>query len=248
MQAQYLAELVGTMMLVFMGNGVVANAVLNKTNASQSKDNWIVITAGWGFALMIAVYLTGWVSGAHLNPAVSLAMFVMGKISMNVMIGYAMAQLLGAMIGAFLVYLVYLNHFNATDNTGAILGSFSSSPNIKCPLINLITEMMGAAVLVIGILAITSPYNAVDKGLAPLLIGLLLWGIGLSIGGPTGFAVNPARDLGPRLMHAILPIKNKGSSGWLYSWVPVVGPLLGGFVGALVFKTLEAIWKTTLVG
>lgn len=235
----FLAELLGTMILVTLGDGVVANVVLAKTKGHNS--GWIVITTGWAMAVTIAVYAVGSFSGAHLNPAVTLGLAAIGKFAWAQVPAYLAAQMLGAFLGAVLVWLAYLPHWEATADQGGKLAIFSTGPAIRHTAGNLLTEIIGTAVLVCGVLAILRPENLVpntgfDKGFAPFLVGLLVWSIGLSLGGPTGYAINPARDLGPRLAHALLPISGKGGSDWGYAWIPVVGPLLGGVLGALVFK------------
>jgi glycerol uptake facilitator protein len=235
----YLAELVGTMLLIILGDGVVANVVLNKTKGQNS--GWIVITAGWALAVAVAVYSVGAISGAHLNPAVTLAMAALGKFEMAKVTGYIAAQMAGAFLGAVVVWLAYLPHWEVTEDKGAKLAVFCTGPAIRKPALNLVTEIIGTFVLVLGVLAILRPENLVpksgfDTGFGPALVGVLVWSIGLSLGGPTGYAINPARDLGPRLAHAVLPIAGKGDSDWSYAWVPVVGPILGGLLGGFFFR------------
>ncbi len=235
----FMAELFGTMLLIILGDGVVANVVLNKTKGQNS--GWIVITTGWAMAVIIAVYAVNSFSGAHLNPAVTVGLAAIGKFSWAAVPGYVAAQLIGAFLGAVIVWLAYLPHWAATEDKAGKLAVFSTGPAIRRPFANLLTEIIGTAILVLGVLAILRPENLVansgfDKGLAPFLVGLLVWGIGLSLGGPTGYAINPARDLGPRLAHALLPIAGKGSSDWSYAWVPIVGPLIGGVIGAVIFN------------
>lgn len=232
----FLAELVGTMILILLGNGVVANVVLKQTKGGNS--GWIVISAGWGFAVAIAVYATGWISGAHLNPAVTLGMWIYGSISGKTAVMYIIAQLIGAFCGAILVYLTYKRHYDETDNPGLILATFSTAPAIRDFKWNLVTEIVGTAVLVFGVLGIFNSHNGIASGFGPYAVGILVYSIGLSLGGPTGYAINPARDLGPRIAHALLPIKHKAGSDWQYAWVPIVGPLIGGAVGALLYKFL----------
>lgn len=237
----YLAELLGTLILVLLGDGVVANVVLGRTKGNNA--GWIVITAGWAFAVTIAVYCTLAVSGAHLNPAVTLAMAVLGKFDWALVPGYLAAQVAGGFLGAVLVWLAYLPHWRETEGPGAKLAVFCTGPAIRHAPSNLLCEAIGGAMLVLGLLAILTPENLVpgsgfDKGFAPALVGVLVWGIGLSLGGPTGYAINPARDLGPRLAHALLPIPGKGDSDWGYAWVPVLGPILGGILGALLHRGL----------
>jgi glycerol uptake facilitator protein len=234
------AEMVGTALLVLFGDGVVANAVL-----SRSKGNgggWIVITAGWGLAVMIGVYTVGTISGAHLNPAVTVGLAAIGKFQADLVAGYVAAQMAGAMIGATLVWLAYLPHWGETADPAAKLGVFCTAPGIRYTAGNLICEMIGTAALVFGALTIPSTTNLTAEGWAtgfgPLLMGLLVFAIGLSLGGPTGYAINPARDLGPRLAHALLPIAGKGGSDWGYAWIPVAGPIAGGLIGAGLFRWL----------
>ena len=237
------AEIIGTMILVLLGNGVVAGAVLQKTKSHNS--GWIVITAGWGMAVAVGVYLVGAISGAHLNPAVtvSLAMIGHGDFGWSQVPGYILAQIIGAILGSVLVWLAYLPHWKETQDEAAKLAVFCTAPGIRDKPKNLITEIIGTFVLVLGVLTILRPENLVpesglDRGLGPLLVGLLVFSIGLSLGGPTGYAINPARDLGPRIAHALLPIHGKGNNDWSYAWVPVVGPLIGGAIAAMVFKWL----------
>lgn len=233
-----LAEFLGTMLLVLLGDGVVANVVLTKSKGEGS--GWIVITTGWALAVAVAAYSVGAVSGAHLNPAVTIGLATIGRFPWSDVPGYLLAQMAGAFIGAVLVWLAYRPHFSLTADPAAKLSVFCTAPAVRRPSANLITEVIGTAVLVIGVLAILRPANLAPStgfaaGLGPLLVGVLVWSIGLSLGGPTGYAINPARDLGPRLAHAILPIAGKGSSDWAYAWVPIVGPIFGGVVGALVY-------------
>jgi glycerol uptake facilitator protein len=242
----FTAELIGTALLILMGDGVVANVLLNKSKAQNA--GWIVVATGWGLAVALAVYCVGSFSGAHLNPAVTIGMAVIGKFEWSQVGGYLAAQMLGAMIGATLVWLAYLPHWKETPDPGAKLGIFCTAPAIRNSGANLITEIIGTFVLVLGVLAILTPKNlkpehGFDSGLGPLLVGVLVLGIGISLGGPTGYAINPARDLGPRLAHAILPIAGKGGSDWGYAWIPVIGPILGGVLGALFY---QAIWPAAV--
>jgi glycerol uptake facilitator protein len=235
----FFAEVIGTMLLIVLGDGVVANVVLNKTKGHNA--GWIVVTAGWAFAVTIAVYCVNSVSGGHLNPAVTVAMLVLGKIGVDMALGYIAAQMVGAFLGAIIVWLAYLPHWAVTEDKASKLGVFCTIPAIRKPTANLICEIIGTFVLVLGVLAILRPENllkgsGLDMGLGPALVGIIVWAIGLSLGGPTGYAINPARDLGPRLAHAVLPIPGKGDSDWGYAWVPVVGPIIGGIIAALFFK------------
>jgi len=233
----FMGELIGTMILIILGDGVVANVLLKKSKGQDS--GWIVITTGWAFAVAVAVYAVGWVSGAHINPAVTIGLAAIGKFPWSQVPGYILAQMIGAFLGAVIVFLAYLLHWAETDDQGAKLAVFSTGPAIRNYPLNLLTEIIGTFVLVLGVLAITDSHNALSSGLAPLLVGILVWGIGLSLGGPTGYAINPARDLGPRIAHALLPIPGKGGSDWAYAWVPVVGPVVGGILGALFYA---AVW------
>ena len=241
---KFTAELIGTALLILLGDGVVANVLLSKSKGQNS--GWIVIATGWGLAVALAVYTVNAFSGAHLNPAVTLGLATIGKIAWADVPLYAAAQLAGAYLGAALVWLAYLPHWRETADTGAKLGVFCTAPAIRRPVANLLTEIIGTFMLVLGVLAILTPKNlqpahGFDMGLGPLLVGLLVFGIGVSLGGPTGYAINPARDLGPRLAHWLLPIAGKGGSDWSYAWVPVVGPLVGGVLGALCYKALWVV-------
>lgn len=245
----FVAELVGTMILILLGGGVVANVVLAESKGRNG--GWIVIAWGWGMAVAMAVYAVGRISGAHLNPAVTLGLASIGEFSWSLVPLYMLAQLAGAFLGAVLVYAAYLPHWQATEDAGAKLAVFSTGPAIRHRLGNLLTEIIGTAMLVFGVLAIGAiaqglPAETVQESLilgfgtwfGPLLVGLLVLSLGLSLGGPTGYAINPARDLGPRIAHALLPIPGKGSSDWAYAWIPVAAPLAGGVLGALLFVLL----------
>lgn len=237
----YLAEFIGTALLVLLGDGVVANVVLARSKGFNS--GWIVIATGWGLAVALAAYTVGTISGAHLNPAVTLALASIGNFSAAKVPGYIAAQFAGAFTGAILVWLAYLPHWKVTEDKAAKLGVFCTAPGIRDPLSNVLCEAIGTGVLVFGALAIPSTTNLAGPGWAtgfgPLLVGLLVFAIGLSLGGPTGYAINPARDLGPRLAHALLPIAGKGSgSDWGYAWIPVVGPIAGGLAGACLHRLL----------
>jgi glycerol uptake facilitator protein len=232
----FLAELIGTFILVLLGDGVIAGVVLARSKAQNA--GWLVIAAGWGLALAVAVYAVGQFTGAHLNPAVTLALAVNGQTPWGDVPIFFGGQLIGAFIGAVAVWLHYLPHWSATDDRRAKLGVFSTAPAIANPIWNTVSEVIGTFVLVFGILAITGNEAPTASGLTPLLVGSLLFAIGLSLGGTTGFALNPARDLAPRLAHYVLPIDGKGDSGWDYAWVPVVGPIIGGILGALAYTAL----------
>jgi glycerol uptake facilitator protein len=232
------------MILIILGDGVVAGVLLKNSKAENS--GWIVITLGWGMAVMVAVYCVGQFSGAHINPAVTIGLAATGGFEWAQVPGYIIAQLLGAFVGGVIVWLAYLPHWGPTEDAGLKLGVFSTAPAYRATGPNLITEIIGTAMLLFGILGISANAGAIGgnlsaviaSGLNPLLVGLLVLGIGLSLGGPTGYAINPARDLGPRIAHAVLPIAGKGSSDWEYSWIPVVGPIIGGIIGAGLFALL----------
>ena len=230
------AEITGTAFLILLGNGVVANVVLNKTKGHHS--GWIVIAFGWAIAVFVGVYVAAASSGAHLNPAVTIALAIAGKFSWALVPGYIAAQLVGAVIGSLLVWITYKKHFDETEDAAAKLAVFCTHPAIPNKFFNLMTEIVGAFALVFGVLFITGADVKLGS-LDALPVALLVLGIGLSLGGPTGYAINPARDLGPRIVHFILPIKNKGGSGWAYSWIPIVGPIIGGVLAAFVYMILK---------
>lgn len=231
--AMIISEVIGTMILVILGDGVVANVVLAKTKGNSG--GWIVITAGWGFAVAIAVYVVGWVGGAHLNPAVTIGLASVGSFPWALVPWYIAAQMVGAFLGAIVVYLAYHDHFAQSDDPDGKLAVFATGPAIRSSVWNLVTEIIGTAMLLIGILGISNAHNNMGA-LGALVTGFLIWAIGLSLGGPTGYAINPARDLGPRIAHAILPIPGKRDSDWSYAWIPVVGPIVGGLLGALIYN------------
>lgn len=228
----FFGELVGTMILIVFGAGVVGGVVLKKSKAEGS--GWIVITAGWGLAVTMGVYAVGNFSGAHLNPAVTIGMASIGEFPWADVPGYILAQMIGAIIGAVIIYFQYLPHWQETKDKGAKLGVFATAPAIRHPLSNLTSEIIGTFILLLGLLMIGA--NEFTEGLNPLIVGALIMAIGLSLGGTTGYAINPARDLGPRIAHFILPIRGKGSSDWSYAWVPIVGPIIGGAFGALFYQ------------
>ena len=228
------AEVIGTAILILLGDGVVAAVLLAHSKAQNS--GWIVITFGWGMAVAMAVFAVGQFSGAHLNPAVTFGFALEGIIKWSKVPEYLGGEFVGAFIGATLVFLAYSNHWRETEDPGLKLAVFCTAPAIRNTVANIITEIIGTFVLVFGVLAIVANKATVASGLVPLLVGLLVLAIGLSLGGPTGYAINPARDLGPRIMHAILPIPGKGPSDWSYAWIPVVAPLIGGGLGGLAFK------------
>ena len=239
----YMAEFIGTALLLLLGDGVVANVALSRTKGHGS--GWIVIAFGWGMAVFVAVFSMASFSGAHINPAVTLGLAMAGKFSWALVPGYVTAQMLGAAAGAFLVWLSYRDHFAVTDDPGAQLAVFATGPEIRSTVSNLVSEVVGTFVLVFGVLFLAAPNIAGPDGtlgglgaLDALPVGLLVLAIGLSLGGTTGYAINPARDLGPRVMHALLPIPGKGRSDWDYAWIPVAGPVLGGVLAAAAYLAL----------
>lgn len=232
----FLSEFLGTAILIALGNGVVANVVLNKTKGNNS--GWIVIAFGWSIAVFVGVYVAAKSSGAHLNPAVTIALVYLKKISWSVVPEYLAGQLLGAMAGSLIVWLSYLQHYKATGNAESILATFSTSPAIKSAGHNFLTEFLATFIFILSVLFLVAPSNSLGS-LDALPVALLVLGIGLSFGGPTGYAINPVRDLGPRIMHQLLPISNKGSSGWQYALVPILGPLAGGLLAAIVFSYIS---------
>ena len=228
----FLGELIGTIVLILLGNGVVANVLLNKTKGNNG--GLIVITTGWAFAVTIGIFVAQKFGSAdaHLNPAVTIAMAIKNDDYSKVL-PFISAQLLGAILGATLVWLHYLPHWGATNDQEAKLAAFSTSPAIANPTANLLSEIIGTLVLLIGVMAF---YSEAGSGMSPLLVGVLVWAIGLSLGGPTGYAINPARDLGPRIAHAILPVAGKGGSDWGYAWIPVAGPVAAALIAGTIMK------------
>ncbi|MCP9751903.1 MIP/aquaporin family protein [Ferruginibacter sp. HRS2-29] len=231
----FFSELIGTFLLILLGNGVVANVVLNKTKGNSS--GWIVITFGWAIAVFVGVYAAAAVSGAHLNPAVTLALALKDGIWENVPM-YMAGQLLGAMTGSLFAWIQYRQHFDATENPDLQLGAFCTAPAIRSLFHNLVSEVIGTFAFILGVLFIAKP-QATLGSLDALPAALLVLGIGLSLGGTTGYAINPARDLGPRIMHSILPIKGKRDSDWSYSWIPVVGPFIGAILAVMIFRAFH---------
>jgi glycerol uptake facilitator protein len=248
----YLAEFLGTLLLILFGNGVVANVLLARTKAHDA--GWIVITFGWAMGVFVAVWCVGEASGAHLNPAVTIGLYAADQFEGEKVAGYIAAQLAGAFAGAGLVLLYYWDHYAATEDAGAKLATFCTAPAIRRTLTNLFCEIIGTAVLVLAVLLATKPSvsmaGPLDGGLAAaslkiglgslgaLPVGLLVFAIGLSLGGTTGYAINPARDFAPRLAHALLPVPGKGSSDWSYAWIPIVGPILGALLAAAIFNSI----------
>ncbi len=239
---EYIAEVLGTMLLILLGNGAVANVVLTGTKGYNS--GWIVITIGWGLGVFVGVTVAGPVSGAHINPAVTFGLALAGLFPWAKVAMFILSQMLGASIGAFLIWLFYRDHFNKTEDPETQLACFSTGPAIRKTSSNLISEMIGTFVLIFVILYISEPSmnipgieeSKIGLGtLGALPVALLVTAIGLSLGGTTGYAINPARDLGPRIMHSILPLNNKGTSDWRYSWIPIVGPLTGAAIAAVLY-------------
>lgn len=226
------AEVIGTMVLIVLGGGVCAGVNLKKSFAENS--GWIVITFGWGLAVAMAVYATGQISGGHFNPAVTLALAITGDFPWASVPMYLLAQMIGAFLGACIVYLHYLPHWKETEDPGVKLGVFSTGPAIPNLFANFLSEVIGTFILITGILSFGG--NKFTDGLNPLIVGFLVVAIGLSLGGTTGYAVNPARDLGPRIAHFVLPIAGKGTSNWGYAWIPVAGPLAGGAFAAVFYN------------
>jgi glycerol uptake facilitator protein len=233
--SNFIGELIGTAVLILLGDGVVANVLLKGSKGENA--GWIAITAGWAFAVMSGIFVAQKFgsSAAHLNPAVTIAMAVKTGDWTNVA-PFIAAQLIGSFIGAILVWLVYLPHWSITEDKGAKLGIFATAPAVRHTTGNILSEVIGTMVL---ILASSSFYSMPESGYGPLLVGFLVWSIGLSLGGPTGYAINPARDLGPRIAHALLPISGKGTNDWGYAWIPIVGPIIGGVIAALLLNAFH---------
>jgi glycerol uptake facilitator protein len=234
MNHEFVSEMVGTAILILLGNGVVAAVLLSRSKAQNA--GWLTITFGWGMAVAIAVFAAGSFSGAHINPAVTIGLAATGDFPWHKVPIYIAGQFTGAFIGATLVWLTYLPHWGVTEDPGLKLACFSTGPAIRKPWMNFVTETIGTAMLLVGVLALGYDKGAAGSGLTPLLVGLLVLAIGLSLGGPTGYAINPARDLGPRIAHALLPVAGKGDSDWSYAWVPVLAPIVGGILGSVIFN------------
>ena len=233
----YISEFLGTAILIILGDGVCANVNLNKSGMKGAGA--IQITMAWGFAVMIPAFIFGAASGAHFNPALTIALAAAGSFPWSMVAGYIIAQLCGAFLGACIVYLLFKDHFDATDNQAAILGCFSTSPSIRNIPRNFLSETVGTFILVFAIMGVGNVKGVGGAGVNYIYIFGIIVSIGMSLGGLTGYAINPARDLGPRIAHAILPIKNKGTSDWSYGLVvPIFGPILGGLLGALLFNAI----------
>lgn len=231
MGSEFIGELLGTFILVLLGNGIVAGNLLDKTKSNDA--GWLTITIGWGIAVTMGAFVSGYMSPAHLNPAVTLGFAIAGELPWSSVLPYIIAQMIGAILGSVFVWLQYKDHYDVTEDQGAILATFSTDPAIYNPVINVISEAIGTFVLMFGILSFSN-YDTFPWA-GNLVVGVLIIGIGLSLGGTTGYAINPARDLGPRIAHAFLPIPNKGDSNWKYAIVPVVGPILGAIIAVLVY-------------
>jgi len=241
---EFTAELIGTMFLILLGNGVVANTILKGTKGNSG--GWMVITTGWALAVFVGVVVAGPYSGAHLNPAVTLALAITGKFAWSKVGWFILAQIIGAILGSFLVWIVYRDHFNSTADPDTQLAVFSTGPAIKNSVFNLLSEIVGTFVLIFVIFYFTNAEMGDQKtpiglgSLGALPVAFLVWAIGLSLGGTTGYAINPARDFGPRIAHALLPIKDKGHSNWKYAWIPIVGPFIGAIIAAVLYLVLKA--------
>jgi glycerol uptake facilitator protein len=239
----FTAELIGTFLVMLLGNGVVANVLLTDTKGHNS--GWLVITTAWGLAVFVGVAVAGPFSGAHLNPAVTLGLAIAGKFEWTLVLPYIAAQFMGSFLGAFLVWLMYFDHFKRTQDPASILSVFCTGPAVRNYISNIASEIIGAFVLVFVVLYFTKPEIIPSKtpiglgSVGALPVAFLVWVIGLSLGGTTGYAINPVRDLAPRLVHALLPIPNKGTSDWPYAWIPVLGPLLGAMIAGSAFLLLQ---------
>ena len=230
----FFAECIGTFLLILLGNGSVANVLLTKSKGEGG--GWIVITTAWGFAVALAIYICGWVSDAHINPAVTVAFALTQKISYSQVPIYLAGQFIGAFLGALLVYVTYYPHYQIEKNKDKVRMTFCTQPAISRPLFNFLAEVIGTFVLLFAVCGIINEHSSLSCGMAPYMLGIVVFAIGLSLGGPTGYAINPARDLGPRLAHSFL-FSFRGSQ-WGYAWIPFLGPLVGGAIGALLYKTI----------
>lgn len=241
--SEFTAELIGTMFLILLGNGVVANTVLKGTKGHSG--GWMVITTGWALAVFVGVVIASPFSGAHLNPAVTLGLAIAGKFAWSKVVFYIIAQIIGSILGSLIVWIVYRDHFNNTADPDTQLAVFSTSPAIKNSVFNLLSEIVGTFVLIFVLFYFTNAELSDQKtpiglgSLGALPVAFLVWSIGLSLGGTTGYAINPARDFGPRIAHAFLPIKDKGHSNWKYAWIPIVGPFIGAIIAAVLYLFLK---------
>lgn len=231
MGTEFIGELLGTFILILLGNGIVAGNLLDKTKNNNA--GWLTITIGWGIAVTMGAFVSGYMSPAHLNPAVTIAFAVAGELPWGSVLPYIAAQMIGAILGAVFVWIQYKDHYDITEDQGAILATFATAPEIYNPVSNLISEAIGTFMLMFGIMSFSN-YDTFPWA-GNLIVGVLIIGIGLSLGGTTGYAINPARDLGPRIAHAFLPIPNKGDSDWKYALTPIVGPIVGAIVAVLVY-------------
>ena len=234
MGLQILGEFLGTAILVLLGNGVVAANVLNKTKSQDA--GWVTIALGWGMAVAIAVWVVGFFSPAYLNPALVIGFMVLGKVKVGIGLAFILAEFLGAMVGAVAVWLHYYPHWERTEDSSLILASFATGPAIRHTWSNFFGEALDGAVLMVLIMAM-GQYRLAG-GFGPIIVGVVIMAVGFSLGPTTGYAMNPARDLGPRIMHAILPIKNKGNSDWGYAWIPVIAPIVGAVIAGLLFQLI----------
>ena len=230
--SNFTAEFIGTMLLILLGNGVVAGVLLKDSKAENG--GWIVITLAWGLSVTFAIYAVGGVSGAHINPAVTLGLAATGELAWNLVPAYLAGQMLGAIAGATLVWIFYLPHWKVTEDAELKRAAFCTAPAIRNTWANLVSEIIATFVLLLSLMFIGA--NKFSEGLNPLIVGFLIVAIGLCLGGTTGYAINPARDLGPRIAHLLLPIAGKTDSDWSYGWIPVIGPIIGGIYGALFYK------------
>lgn len=241
----YLAEFIGTALMILLGNGVVANVVLKGTKGNGS--GWMVITTAWALAVFVGVVIAGPASGAHLNPAVTLGLAIGKGFDWNLVPFYILAQISGAMVGSFLVWIMYKDHFDATEDPGLKAAPFATAPAIRNKASNLVSEIIGTFVLIFVIFYFTDASMGTKEEVTPIGLGsmgaipvtFLVWVIGLALGGTTGYAINPARDLGPRIVHALIPMKGKGSSDWGYAWIPILGPVIGASLAAIAFMALN---------
>lgn len=242
----YVGELLGTMILVILGDGVVANVSLKRSKAEGA--DWIVTGLAWGLAVTMAVYAVGSISGGHVNPAVTIGMALNGSLPWAQVPGYIISQIIGGVLGGIIVYFHFLPHWKETTDPAAKLGVFATGPAIRNYFSNFVSEVIGTAILLLGLLTIGA--NEFTEGLNPIAVGFLIVAIGLSLGGTTGYAINPARDLGPRIAHALLPIPGKGGSDWKYAWIPVLGPIVGGGYGSLLYSAffLQKHWTWFIAG
>lgn len=241
----YIAEFIGTFILLLLGEGVVANVNLKKTIA-EGQTPWVLITSAWGFSVFVAVFITSQFSGAHLNPAVTIGLAVAEKFSWTLVPGYLISQLLGAMMGSWICYITYIDHYKVTSDEDSVRSTFCTGPAIRNLKNNFFSEFIGTFVLVFGVLFIAIPNIEIDSfevssfglgALEALPVGILVWVIGLSLGGTTGYAINPARDFGPRIVYQLIPRKNKDAD-WSYAWIPILGPFTGGVVAGFIYLLL----------